>query len=130
MTTETLSASIVGAIVNPSNPKHFMVINPVKQRLRIYAGDTLLVDTKNASRVIEVGHTIYDPAIYVPKDDIRVALEPIDKSTHCPLKGDASYHGLNGEEIGWSYDAPLPFASDIKGLHSFWGSKVRFVEGE
>jgi len=130
MTTETLSASIAGAIVNPSNPKHFMVVNPVKQRVRIYAGDTLVADTTNASRLIEVGHTIYDPAIYVPSDDICVALEPMDKTTHCPLKGDASYHGLDREELAWSYDAPLAFAAAIKGLRSFWSSKVRIVEGE
>ena len=130
MTSQNLSDAIAGAIVNPSNPKHFMVLNPVQQRVRIYAGDDLLADTTRAVRLIEVGQTIYNPALYVPADDLCVRLESQDKSTHCPLKGDASYHGFKGDEIAWSYEAPLEFAAALKGLLSFWASKVRIVEGD
>jgi len=124
------SALPADAIRNPANPAHFMVIKPVNRRIRVYAGETLLADSTNAIRVMETGRTVYDPVVYVPKPDLAASLENIDKSTHCPIKGDAAYVGLNGKEVGWSYPDPLPFAIALKDRHAFWPDKVRLVEGE
>ncbi len=117
-------------IRNPGNAAHFMAMKPLKQRIRVYAGDTLLADTLDAIRLIEVGRDVYDPLVYVPAGDVTAELKRLDKSSHCPLKGDASYHAYRGVEIAWSYDAPLDFARDIAGRHAFWPAKVRIEEGE
>lgn len=127
---DDLPLAHLDVIRNPGNAAHFMALKPVKQRVRIYAGDTLLADSHNAVRLVEVGRGVYDPLIYVPKEDLTAPLEKLDKSTHCPLKGDASYHAFQGEEIAWSYDAPLDFAKGLAGLRAFWPAKVRIEEGE
>lgn len=119
----------LNVIRNPGNPAHFMALKPIKGRVRIYADETLLAETQNALRMVEVGKDVYDPLIYVPAADMTAPLERLEKTTHCPLKGDASYHAYKGEEIAWSYDSPLAFASDIAARHAFWPGKVRIVEG-
>ena len=116
-------------IHNPSEPRHFMAIKPVERRVRIFQGERLLADTTRAVRVIEVGRGVYDPSVYIPAEDVSAPLEPTEKSTHCPLKGDASYFALDGEELAWAYDAPFDFAQELAGRRAFWASKVRIEEG-
>jgi len=119
-----------GAIRSPSNPNHLMVIRPIRRTVRVHVGDTLIAGTQNALRVMEMGKSLYDPAIYIPASDVMVTLEPIDKSTHCPLKGDASYVSFNGEEIAWTYDRPLEVSRQLVGHYAFWPDKVRITEGD
>jgi len=121
--------SIEGAIANPSNPRHFMVLKPIERRIRVFTGDTLIADTMSAVRLIEVGKTIYDPLVYVPTADLCHNLDPLEKSTTCPLKGEAAYFALEGEEIGWAYPDPYDFARALKGYQAFWPHKVRIEEG-
>ncbi|MCP4303869.1 MAG: DUF427 domain-containing protein [bacterium] len=90
---------IPGAIRNPDNPQHLMVVKPVPRRVQVFDGETLLADTTDAVHVLELGKTLYDPVLYVPEGDIRVPLDQVDKTTHCPLKGDASYHARDEETV-------------------------------
>ena len=117
-------------IRNPENEKHYMAIKPIERRIEIYHGDTLLVRSNRALRVLETGRKVYDAMIYVPVEDIWSPLDQTEKSTHCPLKGDASYFELNGEELAWGYDKALDFAEVLKGHRAFWPDKVRVVEGQ
>jgi uncharacterized protein (DUF427 family) len=119
-----------GALRNPANPNHLMVIRPIKRTVRVYVGDALVAETKNALRVMEMGKSLYDPTIYIPATDILVTLKPLDKTSHCPLKGDASYVALNDEEIAWSYDRPLVVSKQLAGHFAFWPDKVRITEGD
>jgi uncharacterized protein (DUF427 family) len=120
---------VAGAIRNPSNPSHFMVARSVAQRLRVFQGERLLAETTLALCLIEIGRKAHDPVFYVPPGDLLVALDKIDKTTHCPLKGDASYFALDGAEVGWAYLSPFDFATVLSGLHAFWASKVRIELG-
>lgn len=129
MTSNEAVTLATDTIHNPAEARHFMAIKPVDRRVRIFFGDVLLADTSRAVRVIEVGRALYDPVLYIPPDDIHIKLDRIDKSTHCPLKGDASYYTLDGEEIAWCYDAPFDFAVDLTGRVAFWAEKVRIEEG-
>ena len=74
-------------------------------------------------RLLEVGRKAYAPQYYIPREDISAALVRTDKSTHCPLKGDASYFSIvdaeGGEEIGWAYESPFDFASPLAGHIAF-----------
>ena len=121
---------IEGAIRNPANPNHLMVIRPVRRTVRVHVGDTLVAKTQNALRVMEMGKSLYDPALYIPASDVVVTLEPVDKSTRCPLKGDASYVSFNGDEIAWTYDRPLEGSRQLEGHFAFWPDKVRITEGD
>lgn len=119
---------VAGAIRNPGNSAHFMVVQPIEQRVQIYFGDAMLADTTQAKRIIEISHHAYEPRIYVPVSDVVASLVRTDKQTHCPLKGDAFYLTLNGEEVAWGYE-PFDFASVLKDHLSFWGPNLKVIEG-
>jgi len=124
-----LEMPVEGAIPNPNNPQHFMVIKPIDRRIRVFMGETLIAETLNAVRLLEVGRTIYDPVIYVPADDLSQPLQRNEKASHCPLKGDAAYFECDGSEVSWAYVETFDFADDLKGRHAFWPDKVRIEEG-
>ncbi|GAB4352169.1 MAG: DUF427 domain-containing protein [Oricola sp.] len=116
-------------IHNPDNDAHFMRIKPVAAKVRIRRGDALLAESNSALRLLETGRDVYDPVIYVPEADVLGPLESVaEKSTHCPLKGDASYFAFGGEEIAWSYDRPLDIARQLHGHIAFYPDKVTIEE--
>ncbi len=127
---DTSIAALRDALKNPNDPNHMMVIKTAPRRMRVFAGDTLLADSLSALRVMELGKTKNDPVIYFPEEDVVATLNAVEKSTHCPIKGDASYMALANEEIGWVYRDPIPMTRQLKGHHAFWPSKTRLVEGE
>ena len=106
-------------IENPANADHWMTLHPIEGRVRLSKSGTLVADTTSAFYVVENGKTLYDPRVYFPASDLTVEMSQSDKTTHCPLKGDASYFTLNGEELGWRYSA-LPFAAQIDQHVSLW----------
>ncbi len=122
------------AILNPGNPDHFMRLKPAAKRVTIRLGDTVLAESTNATRLLEAGRDLYDPVLYIPPADVAVPLQRLDKSTHCPLKGDAAYYtaslpdGSRAEEIGWSYEVPLDFAAAMAGLIAFDPARVTVTE--
>ena len=121
---------IEGAIRNPDNPHHFMVLKQVKHAVEIYHGDVLLAKTSKALRVVEIGKSIYDPVLYIPKNDIVAPLKKLSKQSHCPLKGIASYFEHGGEEIAWSYADPLDFATELADYYGFLTSNIWIREGK
>ena len=119
-----------GVIRNPGNANHFMALNPIPRTIKVFHGEPLLARSARAIRVMETGKSVYDPVIYIPLADIWAPLEEVERTTHCPLKGDASYFTLDGEELAWGYDKALEFAAALKGHRAFWPDKVRVVEGD
>ncbi|MEP2990724.1 MAG: DUF427 domain-containing protein [Parasphingorhabdus sp.] len=63
---------------------------------------------------------------YFPRDAVwSKYLMESETTTHCPWKGDASYHSLvvNGEtneDAAWYYSTPKDKASEIKDRIAFW----------
>ncbi|MCK7612875.1 DUF427 domain-containing protein [Roseibium sediminicola] len=129
MTLQTTPA-LEGAIRNPDNPDHLMVIRDVPRRIRVYDGAALIADSKHALRVLEIGKSFYDPVLYIPEADLKTRLGHVDRTTFCPIKGEASYVSHEAEEIGWVYRSPIAMANRLKGHYAFWSAKVRVVEGE
>lgn len=116
-------------IHNPDNDAHFMRVKPVAATVRVRHKGALLAETRDALRVQETGRDVYDPVLYIPLSDVSGRIEPVDgKSTHCPLKGDASYFTLGGDEIAWTYDRPFDWSSMLKGHVAFYASKVTIEE--
>lgn len=116
-------------ITSPTNEDHFMFVRPIAHRVLVRRGDAVLAESSDAIRIMETGKGVYDPVTYIPKDDLVADLQPVpDKSTHCPLKGDASYYTLDGMEIAWTYDRPLEVSQMLKGYVAFYPAKVRMEE--
>lgn len=126
---ETPDVTTKQTIYNPKNADHFMHIQPVNALVEVFIADELIASTAKAMWLQETGKTIYVPRLYLPVADLRQELEPMEKQTHCPLKGDASYFSYLGKEVAWRYAAPLEFASIIQGLISFLPNTVRVEIG-
>jgi uncharacterized protein (DUF427 family) len=100
---------------------------PWPRRVRGYVERQLVVDSKRALMLFEDGHL---PVWYFPIDDVRAdVLEPSDKQTHCPYKGDASYWNLRvGDRVVkdavWSYPEPISGREDIAGYKAFYFDKL------
>lgn len=114
---------------NSGNEAHFMHVKPIRQRVRIRRDGTILAESTAALRIMETGREPYDPVVYIPRADVADVLQPVPgKSTHCPLKGDASYFALDGQEIAWTYDRPLEGSALIKDYVAFYPDKVTLEE--
>ncbi|AVX03180.1 hypothetical protein MXMO3_00646 [Maritalea myrionectae] len=119
--------ALKGVAARPDQPQHFMRVQPVGAHVEIMIGEDQLIATDNAVWLQEVGKTLYPPVIYVPQDEVTVPLDRLDKTTHCPLKGDASYYAFRDDELGWAYENPFEFSNALKGYMAFWPNKVRVV---
>ena len=100
---------VEGAFHNPNEPRHFMQIVPAGRRVTASLGDDVIAASESAVVVKEVGRGVYDAVVYFPRDDVdAAALTRIDKTTHCPLKGDTEYFDISAggrdvAEAAWSY---------------------------
>ena len=132
MTTDI--ALVRNAIHNPAEPRHFMRLARPAYRVTARIKGVEIANSTNAIKLKEVGRDIYDPVLYFPREDVDMSLlVRIEKSTHCPLKGDTEYFdaqldGTRIAEVAWSYAHALPFALDIQGLVAFDGRLVQLVE--
>jgi uncharacterized protein (DUF427 family) len=112
-----------------------LYFDPVPYRLRgVFAGETVF-DTIGAKLLFETAHL---PVYYVPEDDLRHdLLEPSDRQTHCPHKGEASYRSIRvGDRFEpdalWTYREPIAPAVFLAGYSAFYWGKLDkwFVEDE
>jgi uncharacterized protein (DUF427 family) len=90
-----------------------------------FAGETI-VDSRRPKLLHEHGHL---PVYYFPLEDVRQdLLEPSERHTTCPRKGEASYHSVRvGDRVArdamWRYPEPIAECPDISGHVAFyWGA--------
>jgi uncharacterized protein (DUF427 family) len=89
---------------------------------RILVGDELIVDTQDAVLLSETGYPV---RAYVAREDIRAPIEPSEKTSFCPFKGDASYWTVAGiEDVAWSYEDPKAGVEEIRGRLAFYPDRV------
>jgi uncharacterized protein (DUF427 family) len=121
-------------IRRPDDTGHVMRLKPVRKRVRVMFGDAELARTNDAVRLLEIGHDIYDPVIYVPRDALLVDIERARKTTHCPLKGDASYYDVilpdrrREDDLVWSYESTVAWAEELRDLLAFTPDRVTMIE--
>jgi len=103
---------------------HPVCTEPSPRRVRAFLDGTAVADSTRALLLLEAGHL---PVYYFPPADVRTdLLEPTDKQTYCPYKGQAAYWSVRvGDRVAtnalWSYQDPLPERTDIKGyLALYW----------
>jgi uncharacterized protein (DUF427 family) len=111
----------------PPPPGRALYLEPTPKRIRVVVGGETIADSSAAMLLHESGH---QPIYYFPPEDVLAdVLEPDDRHTHCPKKGDASYYtirvGDNAVEAGaWYYPDPLPDAPPIKDLIAFYWDRM------
>jgi uncharacterized protein (DUF427 family) len=86
-------------------------VEPSRERVVVRLGGTIIVDTRDALRVLETSHP---PAYYLPRSAFPAGvLLPAAGSSVCEYKGRATYlsvraGGVVAERAAWIYPRPLP----------------------
>ncbi|HEY2259084.1 MAG TPA: DUF427 domain-containing protein [Solirubrobacteraceae bacterium] len=117
----------------PPPPGRALYLDPTPKRIRVEVGGEVIADSRRAFLLHEGGQ---QPIYYFPPQDVRSEfLEPSDRHTHCPKKGDASYYTIRagGSEVeagAWYYPDPLPDApAQLKDLIAFYFNRMdRWLE--
>jgi uncharacterized protein (DUF427 family) len=110
---------------HPRDPYHRVDSRLSDRLVRIEIDGLLVADTTRATFVYE---TNLPTRFYLPREDVVAALEPSDKLTYCPYKGQASYWSLGGHaDVAWTYADPLPDAVALAGLVAFYDERVDVV---
>jgi uncharacterized protein (DUF427 family) len=109
---------------------HRVEVVPSAHRVRVELAGELIAESE---RVLELHETGLATRWYLPLEDVRPGvLEPSEKTSHCPFKGDASYYSVRagGElhrDLVWTYEDPIPAAREIAGLVCFYDEKVELT---
>lgn len=103
-------------------PERTLYWEPFPKRVRAELGGEVVADSRGVMALHETGHLL---VFYFPLEDVAAELlEATARSTHCPLKGDASYWtvragGSIAENAAWAYEDPIESAAFLKGYISF-----------
>jgi uncharacterized protein (DUF427 family) len=104
-----------------------LFLDPVPYRLRGFFAGEAVFDTLGAKLLYETAHL---PVYYVPEENLQHdLLEPSDKQTHCPHKGEASYRSIRvGDRFEpdavWNYPEPIDPAAFLSGHAAFYWGKL------
>ncbi len=85
------------------------LVQPTTRHIEIVFGETRIVDTVRALRVLETSHP---PVYYIPLDDVSEAvLLPSGRSSYCEFKGEARYYHVSlgerkAKDAAWLYPSP------------------------
>lgn len=110
----------------PKNPYVRLDALPSSRHVIVAHNGVVVADTHRPVIVYETG---VNPRYYIPPADVRLDLmQPADRTTSCPYKGFSAYWSvLAGDdellESAWSYPTPLPEASLIAGMLSFYTNR-------
>jgi uncharacterized protein (DUF427 family) len=113
--------------VNRPDRSQHIRIEPWPRRVRAMLGNVAVADSTRVLLLLEQGHL---PVYYFPPEDVRTDLmEPTDKHTRCPYKGEASYWTIKvgdreAANATWAYLDPLPERTDIKGYMAFYWDRL------
>jgi uncharacterized protein (DUF427 family) len=111
---------------------HTIDLVPFEGAVRVAVDGELVAESSRALELRETGHR---SRWYLPVEDVRDGvLEPSEKTSHCPFKGDASYYSVRagGElhpDLAWTYPDPIPAVRDIAGLVCFYDERVDLSVG-
>lgn len=112
----------------PPPPGRALYLEPVPKRVRVEVAGQTIADSRRVMMLHESG---LQPLYYFPPKDVRAdVLEPSDRHTRCPKKGEASYYTIRvGDRMvengAWYYPEPLPDAPpQLKGLIAFYFDRV------
>ncbi|WP_370325398.1 DUF427 domain-containing protein [Euzebya sp.] len=101
------------------------IVVPEPRLVEVVDGaDGLVARSTRAVRVLE---TASPPTVYVPPDDVvDGALEPVDGSSLCEWKGQASYLALSGTDhpVAWCYPTPFDGYVELAGWVAFYPGRV------
>jgi uncharacterized protein (DUF427 family) len=118
---------------HPRDPFHRVDVLPSSRSVRIEVDGDVVAETTRAHLLFET--SVYT-RFYIPREDVRLELQPSERISYCPYKGQASYWSVEAggrlrQDIAWSYEEPRPEVSPIAGFVAFWDERVDvYLDGE
>jgi uncharacterized protein (DUF427 family) len=112
---------------HPRDPYSRVDILDSSRHVRVEVAGTTVAESTHPRILFETG---LPPRFYLPRLAVRMdLLEPSDKVTHCPYKGQASYWSVRlgdtlHKDMAWSYPTPFPESQKVAGLVAFWDERV------
>jgi uncharacterized protein (DUF427 family) len=104
-----------------------ITIRPAQGTYVIRAGGAIIGET---TRALELTEGSYSPVIYVPREDVAMALlDASPKTSTCPWKGEASYYSVVTPAATlpnsvWSYERPVTGMEAIAGHLAFYTDRI------
>lgn len=113
-----------GIIERAGTDTHPITVEPARGTVILRTGQGVIARTNSALVLREGG---YPPVYYLPKSAVvGAAPRQVEKSTHCPFKGDATYwavtlpDGRAVDAAAWSYETPIDGIGSIQGHLGFY----------
>lgn len=109
---------------------HIKIV-PADGTWSVRAGGAVLGESHAA---LELTEGDYPMVVYFPRDDIAMDfLDPSDRRTTCPWKGEASYFSIATkstilQNAAWSYEDPKPGMEAIAGHIAFYATDQVVIE--
>ena len=103
-------------------PAQTLYWEDLPKRVRAELGGETVADSRRVKALFETGRMM---VFYFPRDDVAMDnMEPTERKTHCPLKGEASYWtvragGCEADNAAWSYEQPVAAAQFLAGMIAF-----------
>lgn len=121
--------------VHPRDPYHRVDVCPSSRHVRVVVDGETVAETNHPYLLFETG---LPTRYYIPKVDVRLdLLEPSEKTTRCPYKGEANYYSVQvgntvTEDIVWFYRYPVNAVASLQSTLCFFNEKVDaiYVDGE
>jgi len=120
--------------VHARDPHKRVDVMPSSRHVKVVIAGTTIAETSRPRLLFE---TSLPTRFYIPQEDLHMEfLQPSEKRTRCPYKGEAIYWSVKigeqiVEDVVWSYPSPIPENPKIKGLLCFFNEKVDlYVDGE
>lgn len=103
---------------------HYFRTEPFVGKVTVTYSNRVVAESENAVVLIEYAGKVLDPVYYLSRYDILEDLvKDTSRSTHCPIKGDATYwkpqDPPSDDYFAWSYETPVEGAESIAGLIAF-----------
>ena len=107
----------------PETPAaHRIETHPEERRVQVRINGDTVADSNQALALTEGS---LPTRWYLPREDISAELEPSERRTTCPFKGDATHFSVGGEDaVAWSYEDPIEQVSEIRDLVAFYNERV------
>ena len=101
---------------------HQIETHPEPRRVHVRINGHTVADSERALALTEGS---LPTRWYIPREDISAELEPSDRRTTCPFKGDATHFSVGGEDaVAWSYEEPIEQVAAIRDLVAFYNERV------
>ena len=111
---------------HPHDPFGRIDVRSSSRHLRIEYDGRLLAES---SRPMMLFETLLPVRFYLPREDLRVRLEPSDTASYCAYKGRASYYSLSDgpRDVAWAYHEPLHDAEQVRDRICFFDERVDVI---